>query len=87
MLRNHPSWENDEDAKRALGPVMAKWPASGVLEYVEWNDRLTILLQPCGAVPKGLAPSYRLITDARFANKFYSDSGSRTPLPRNSAVR
>ena len=24
-LRNHPSWESDEDAKRALGPVIAKW--------------------------------------------------------------
>jgi hypothetical protein len=22
---NHPSWESDEDAKRALGPVIAKW--------------------------------------------------------------
>ena len=27
-LRNHLSWENDEDAKRALGPVIAKWLAS-----------------------------------------------------------
>jgi hypothetical protein len=74
-LRNHPSWENDEDAKRALGPVIAKWLASGVLEYVAWDDRMPILLQPCGAVPKGTAPFYRLITDARFANKFYSDWG------------
>ena len=31
-LRNHPSWEKDEDAKRALGPVIAKWLATGVLE-------------------------------------------------------
>ncbi len=52
-LRNHPSLENDEDAKRALGPVIAKWLASGVLEYVAWDDRMPILLQPCGAVPKG----------------------------------
>jgi hypothetical protein len=73
--RNHPSSENDEDAKRALGPVIAKWLASGVLEYVAWDDRMPILLQPCGAVPKGTAPFYRLITDARFANKFYSDWG------------
>jgi hypothetical protein len=73
--RNHPSWENDEDAKRALGPVIAKWLASGVLEYVAWDDRTPILLQPCGAVPKGTAPFYRLITDARFANKIYSDWG------------
>ena len=74
-LRNHPSWENDEAAKRALGPVIAKWLATGVLEYVGWDDRVPILLQPCGAVPKGTAPFFRLITDARFANKFYSDWG------------
>jgi hypothetical protein len=74
-LRNHPSWENDEDAKRALGPVIAKWFASGLLEYVAWDDRMPILLQPCGAVPTGTAPFYRLITDSRFANKFYSDWG------------
>jgi hypothetical protein len=44
-----------------------------VLEYVAWDDKMPILLQPCGAVPKGTAPFYRLITDARFNNKFYSD--------------
>lgn len=75
VLRNHPSWENDDAAKRALGPVIAKWLASGVLEYVSWDDRVPVLLQPCGAVPKGTAPFYRLITDARFANKLYSDWG------------
>ncbi len=53
VLRNHPSWERDVDAKRALGPVITKWLASGVLEFVAWNDLLLILLQPCGAVPKG----------------------------------
>ena len=75
ILRNHPSWENDEDAKKALGPVIAKWLASGVLEYVGWDDRMPVLLQPCGAVPKGTAPFYRLITDARFGNKMYADWG------------
>ena len=64
-LRKHPSWESDDAAKAALGPVIAKWLASDVLEYVSWNDRMPILLQPCGAVPKGTAPFYRLITDAR----------------------
>ncbi len=34
---------------------------------------MPILLQPCGAVPKGSAPFCQLITDARFANKLYSD--------------
>ncbi len=36
---------------------------------------MPILLQPCGAVPKGTAPFYRLITDAHFANKLYSVCG------------
>ena len=75
FLRNHPSWEKDPKAKEALGPVIAKWLATGVLEYVAWNDRMPVLLQPCGAVPKGTAPFYRLITDARFANEMYSDWG------------
>ncbi len=34
-----------------------------------------MLLQPCGAVPKGSAPFYRLITDARYGNSMYSDWG------------
>ena len=67
FLRNHPSWEQDPKAKEALGPVIAKWLATGVLEYV--------VLQPCGAVPKGTAPFYRLITDARVANEMFSDWG------------
>lgn len=70
-LRNHPSWESDGDAKRAFGPVMSKWLASGVLEYVAWDDRcprawddrMPTLLQPCGAAPLhngslGTAPLY-----------------------------
>ena len=63
-LRNHPSWEDDPAAQLALGPIIAKWLAQGVLEYVQWDDRQPVLLQPCGAVPKGTAPFYRLITDA-----------------------
>jgi hypothetical protein len=79
ILRNHPSWEKDEDAKRAPGPVIAKWLASGMLEYAAWNDRMPVLLQPCGAVPKGTAPFDRLITDARFAIRLYSDWGVTYP--------
>ncbi len=60
-LRNHPSWEKDKDAKRALRQVIAKWLVSGVLEYVAWDDHMPVLLQPCGAVPKCTAPFYRLI--------------------------
>ena len=40
-----------------------------------WDDRMPVPLQPCGAVPKGTAPFYRPITDARFANRLYSDWG------------
>jgi hypothetical protein len=75
VLRNHPSWEDDPAAQAALGPIIAKWLAQGVLEYVQWDDRQPVLLQPCGAVPKGSAPFYRLITDARFGNSMYSDWG------------
>ena len=75
ILRNHPSWEDDPAAQAALGPIIAKWLAQGVLEYVQWDDRQPVLLQPCGAVPKGTAPFFRLITDARFGNGMYSDWG------------
>jgi hypothetical protein len=51
-LWNHPSWESDDDALWALGPVMVKLPASGVLECVAWEHRMPTLLHPCGAVPK-----------------------------------
>ena len=74
-FRNHPSFDGDPEAQRALGPVIAKWLAQGVLEYVCWDDRQPVLLQPCGAVPKSSAPFYRLITDARHCNKLYSDWG------------
>ena len=75
IIRNHPSWEDDPAAQAALGPIIAVWLAQGVLEYVQWDDRQPILLQPCGAVPKGSAPFYRLITDARLGNSMYSDWG------------
>jgi hypothetical protein len=75
VLRNHPSWEDNPEAQAALGPIIAKWLTQGVLEYIQWDDRQPVLLQPCGAVPKGSAPFYRLITDARFGNSMYSDWG------------
>ena len=33
-FKNHPSFDGDPAAQRALGPVVAKWLAQGVLEYV-----------------------------------------------------
>jgi hypothetical protein len=54
VLRNRlPLVGADAEAKRALGPVIAMWLASGILKYVTWNDRLPILLQHYGAVPEG----------------------------------
>ena len=47
-----------------------------MLEYVGWNDRVPLLLQQCWAVPKGTAPFYRLITDARRANAMYANWGA-----------
>ena len=47
VFRNHPSWEDNPEAQQALGPIIAKWLAQGVLEYVQWDDRQPILLQPC----------------------------------------
>ena len=41
---------------------------------MQWDDTQPVLLQPCGAVPKGSVPFYRLITDARFGNMMYRDS-------------
>ena len=69
--KNHDSLDSDPVAQTALGPVIAKWLAQGILDFVAFNDRQPILLQPCGAVPKGSPPFYRLITDARFANPLY----------------
>jgi len=72
IQKNHNSFENDAAAQAGLGPVPAKWLAQGILEYVGIDDRQPILLQPCGAVPKGSAPFYCLITDARLGNRLYA---------------
>jgi hypothetical protein len=51
-----------------------------VLKFVGWDDRVPVLLQPCGVVPEpeGTAPFYRLITDVRIANQLsgYPDFGA-----------
>ena len=52
-----------------------------------WNDRMPILLHPCGAAPKETAPFYHLITDARSAKKLYSDWGTTYTTPAISAAR
>ena len=51
----------------------AKWLASGVLEYVEWDDRMPILLQPrCRTQGLGYIGSSRTLASS---NKLYSDWG------------
>jgi hypothetical protein len=79
-----PSWEHDACAKRELGPVIAKWLASGVLELA-WNDRMPTLLQPC-------RPRARLcFIDSSRTLALPTSSTlivvSRTPLLRSSATR
>ena len=70
FVRNHKSWEDDEEAQRALWPEVAKMLWRGVLEYVARHCRLPLCIMACGAVPKATAPFYRLITDCRPVNEF-----------------
>ena len=50
--RNHHSWENNPEAQVALGPTLANWLYSGKLEYVAPGQRVPIIIEPVGAVPK-----------------------------------
>ena len=67
--RNHPSWERDAEAKAALGPTIAAWLFSGILEFVPPDCSPPLVIEPVGAVPKSSPPGYRLITDARISNQ------------------
>ena len=69
---NHPSWENDLAAKKALGPTIAAWIHSGILEWVPPSCPPPLVVEPLGAVEKSTAPFYRLISDARRSNKCLS---------------
>jgi len=71
--RNHPSWEQDDRAKESLGPTIANWLFSGVLEYVPPDCNPPLVVEPVGAVPKSSEPWFRLITDARVSNKELGD--------------
>gem|GEM_PF-2417476 len=72
-MRNHPSWEDDPKAKEALGPTIASWISSGVLEYVPADCIPPLVVEPVGAVAKNSAPWYRLIMDARKSNTELDD--------------
>ena len=78
FMRNHPSFEQNEDrviledgverryhAKDVLLKVITKWFDSGVLEYVCRWHRLPQCFLACGAVPKATESWWRLITDGR----------------------
>ena len=72
-MRNHPSWEDDAKAKEALGPTIASWICSVVLEYVPADCIPPLVIEPVGAVAKNSEPWYRLIMDARKSNKELDD--------------
>ena len=69
---NHPSWEKDREAKKALGPTIAAWIHSGILEWVPPSCPAPLIVEPLGAVEKSTQPYYRLISDARRSNKCLS---------------
>lgn len=52
VLRNHPSWENDEDAKRALGPVIAKWLAPWFLSTQHGTTACPSCCSHAGPIPR-----------------------------------
>jgi len=72
---NHPSWERNEDAKRALGPKLAEWIAWGIVEVMPPGCPPPLFVEPLGAVDKAMDPFWRLILDARISNKYYDEWG------------
>ncbi len=53
---NHPSWENNPEARAALWPVLAQNLIMGRFEYVQEGDPLPLAILPIGAVPKSTFP-------------------------------
>ena len=72
---NHPSWERNEEAKRALGPKLAEWIAQGIVEVVPPWCQPPLFVEPLGAVDKATDPFWRLILDARISNEFHDEWG------------
>ncbi len=70
VYKNHPSWENNPEARTALWPVLAQYLVLGRFEHVLEGDPLPIAILPVGAVPKSTFPWLRLILDCRYSNKF-----------------
>jgi hypothetical protein len=56
VYKNHPSWENNPEARAALWPVLAQYLVMGQFEYVQEGDPLPLAILPIGAVPKSTFP-------------------------------
>jgi hypothetical protein len=70
VYKNHPSWENNPEARAALWPVLAQYLIMGQFEYVQEGEPLPLAILPIGAVPKSTFPWWRLILDCRYSNQF-----------------
>ena len=70
VFKNHPSWEENSEARAALWPVLAQYLILGQFEYVPTGAPLPLAILPIGAVPKSTAPWWRLILDCRYSNRF-----------------
>jgi hypothetical protein len=70
FFKNHPSWEDNADARAVLWKVIAQYLVMGQFEYVEEGDPIPLCILPIGAVSKSSAPFYRLILDCRYTNQF-----------------
>ena len=65
--RNHPSFEDNPDAKRILGPKAAVWLYHAILECCP-HTHPPAFIEPIGAVPKK-PNSLRMINDGRAGNE------------------
>ena len=74
-LKNHPSFDRNPAAQRALGPTVAKWLYQGILEYIGPRCRPCTLYMPGSSVDKKTDPFFRLVLDARDGNSYYDDWG------------
>ena len=72
---NHPSWETNDEAKRALGPKLAEWIAQGIVEVVPPGCPPPLFIEPLGAVDKATDPFWRLTLDVRISNEYHDEWG------------
>ena len=73
--KNHASWENNHEARRALGPKFAAWMCQCIVEIVPPGCPLPLFIEPLGAVDKATDPFWRLILDARLSNEHHDEWG------------